>query len=296
MRCTPMVHPHGDTNLDSGAMAHISQSTATPGQHNPRMEQDETNQRITIHSDEYYYFSRNVWLRARLNRIISEMYTTDQAYCKPENVASIVTEISLELECWYRSLPMDLHFTRDVKSFQIRQPRMSTRLKEISLRYHSCLLALNRPVLYWVLYEDLENSNPTPSSSSASGIVYAEQQPESWLFPSCRKCIESAKMIILTLLSWARQCEGGEGEGMVSLTWCETQLLVGSFAVLLSVQTATSFSYAFPDAIDIGHLLDTVEELLSTFGTLSLADRQTLEILLNMKRNFEVSSPVALMT
>lgn len=103
-------------------------------------------------------------------------------------------------------------------------------------------------------------------------------------------------MIILTLLSWARQCEGGEGEGMVSLTWCETQLLVGSFAVLLSVQTATSFSYAFPDAIDIGHLLDTVEELLSTFGTLSLADRQTLEILLNMKRNFEVSSPVALMT
>jgi hypothetical protein len=153
---------------------------------------------------------------------------------------------------------------------------MPTRLKEISLRFHACLLALNRPVLYWVLYEDLENSTPS------SGIVYAEQQLE-----PCRECID-AKLIILTL-SWSLQCEG------MLLTWCETQLLVGSFAVLLSVQTATSFSHAFRNTVEISQLLNSVEKLLATFGT-SIGGQQTLEMLSNMRRNIEASSPVATVT
>jgi hypothetical protein len=210
------------------------------------------------------------------------MYTTNQAYCKPQNAASIITGTLSELELWYRSLPVDLQFIRDVKTFEILQPRMPTRFKEISLRYHACLLALNRPVLYWVLYEDLENSTPS------SGIVYAEQQLEPWIFASCRECIESAKLIILTL-SWSLQCEG------MLLTWCETQLLVGSFAILLSVQTATSFSHAFRNTVEISQLLNSVEKLLATFGT-SIGGQQTLEILSNMRRNFEASSPVATVT
>lgn len=250
---------------------------------NIRLEQernlDKTNGSMIIHSSEHYFYW-NLWLRARLNRIISEMYTTDQAYCKPENVASIIKGTSSDLEFWYRSLPMDAQFIRDVKSFEVLRPRMPTRLKEISLRYYSCLLALNRPVLYWVLYEDLENSTPSCAP------VHSEQLLEQWIFVSCRECIESAKLIILTL-SWSLQCEG------TRLTWCETQLLVGSFAVLLSVQTATSFSEAFRNTLEISQLLNTVLELLSAFGTVSLGGQQTLEMLSNMKRNFEASSPLA---
>ncbi|KAF7167778.1 hypothetical protein CNMCM6106_003221 [Aspergillus hiratsukae] len=285
MRQTPTVRLCGNRRLDRDSMDPLAQS-ATPEELNLRIERDHNidgaSPSITAHSSEYY-FSWNLWLRARLNQIISEMYSTDRAYCKPQNVASIITETSSELGFWYRSLPMNLQFIRDVESFEILQPRMPTRLKEISLRYHSCLLALNRPVLYWVLYEDLENSPPS------SGIGHAEQQLEPWVFASCRECIESAKLILLTL-SRSLQCGG------MSLTWSETQLLVGSFAVLLSVQTSTSFSYAFRNTVGISQLLNTVEELLSTFGTVSIGGQQTLEMLSNMKRNFEASSPLAIMT
>jgi hypothetical protein len=93
MRRTPTVRLCGNRYLDRDSMDPLPQSTS-PEELNLRIEReyniDGTSRSMTAHSSEYY-FSWILWLRARLNRIISEMYTTNQAYCKPQNVTSIIT-------------------------------------------------------------------------------------------------------------------------------------------------------------------------------------------------------------
>jgi hypothetical protein len=74
-------------------------------------------------------------------------------------------------------------------------------------------------------------------------------------------------------------------------TWSDIQLLVGSYAVLLSVQSATSFSSAFRDIAAIDEILDIAEQVLSWVTSSSLGYARTLEILVNIRHNFRVSTP-----
>ncbi|KKA16353.1 hypothetical protein T310_10049 [Rasamsonia emersonii CBS 393.64] len=236
-------------------------------------------------SPDYYYFSANLGLRSCLNRILGRMFITDQAYCQPRDVGPVITEISLEIESWYRSLPLDLQYVRDARSFRLLTPAISTRQKELSLRYHACIFFLNRPVLYFVLYQDLEHLATTPPGGVSA---VAEQHLKPWVFASCRDCIESAKLIILTLAQHQRQVPMPRA----GPNWCDIQLLVGSYAVLLSVQTAPSFSAPFRDVAEIGELLDMVEEILSGVTETSQGILRTLEILTNIRHNFQNSTPL----
>ena len=74
-------------------------------------------------------------------------------------------------------------------------------------------------------------------------------------------------------------------------TWTDIQLLVGSYAVLLSVQNATSFSSAFREVASIDEILDIAERVLSRVAARSLGYARTLEILMNIRHNFRVSTP-----
>lgn len=162
-------------------------------------------------------------------------------------------------------------------------------------------------MLYFVLYHDLENSvTPSPGSASAS-----DRQLEPWVFALCRDCIESSKVIILTLAQQFHQSTNGvdahtpfspldshavSRDDLSSpkngyATWTDIQLLVGSYAVLLSVQNATSFSSAFRDIASIDEILDMAERVLSWVTSSSLGYARTLEILANIRHNFRVSTP-----
>lgn len=263
------------------------------------------------------------------------MFITGQAYCQPREVSPSISEISMDIETWYRSLPLELQFVRDARSFRILSPFISTRIvsqkfhlleqgdyipyahgcticqKELSLRYHACISILTRPVLYFVLYHDLENS-VTPSPGSA---LAADRYLEPWVFALCSNCIESSKVIIMCLAKQLYPSSGGieshtpfstqdyhadPANGFAGsrnrylTTWSDIQLLVGAYAVLLSVQTAPSFSSTFRDVTSIDELLDTAEQVLSSLETsCSLGYAKTLEILVNIRHNLRASTPGA---
>jgi hypothetical protein len=137
-------------------------------------------------------------------------------------------------------------------------------------------------VLYFVLYQDLEHLATTPPG----GV--SERHLESWVLTSCRDCIESAKLIILTLA----QNKLERSIPRTDPSWCDIQLLVGSYAVLLSVQTASSFSAPFRNVTEIGELLDVAEEILSGVTATSPGFLRTLDILTNIRHNFQSSTPL----
>lgn len=48
------------------------------------------------------------------NRILSQLYTIEQAYSQPSVLASSVAELKAELCHWFDSLPLEWHFPRDL--------------------------------------------------------------------------------------------------------------------------------------------------------------------------------------
>ena len=158
--------------------------------------------------------------------------------------------------------------------------------KEIILMYHACVFILNRPVLYYVLYQDFEHLASSPSQRG-----YAERELESWVLNSCQACVESAKLIIHNLHQSCQQ-EFGLQE-RTGLNWNEVQLLTAAYAVLLSVQNATDFSMAFRDVARIDGLLNLADALLYRSSTASLGFQRTYEFLINIRQGFTQSSPAA---
>lgn len=140
-----------------------------------------------------------------------------------------------------------------------------------------------------MLYQGIENSTTTPLDTA----VELDRHLESRTIVACCDCIESAKLIILTL---ARHIDLPNQEGHVFFparhNWCDIQLLVGSYAVLLSVQTAPSFSLHFRDITRIGDILDLAEEILSSVAPSSQGYATTLDILLNIRSNFQGTTPL----
>lgn len=175
--------------------------------------------------------------------------------------------------------------------------------KELSLRYLACISILTRPVLYFVLYQDLENS----STTSPGSVFAADRQLEPWVFAYCRDCIECSKVIILTLAQYLQQLRPERtsfsprttdhevlrgNSTCFGPTWCDIQLLVGSYAVLLSVQTASAFSLAFRDIPKIDEILDIAERTLSRVTSSSMSYANTFEMLVNIRQNFQNSTPL----
>lgn len=82
---------------------------------------------------DYDYFTANMWLRSCLNRVLDHMFITGQAYCQPQEVSPVITEVLLDIENWYRALPLQLQFVRDARSFEILIPEIS--MRTVSSKY-----------------------------------------------------------------------------------------------------------------------------------------------------------------
>ncbi|EXJ74467.1 uncharacterized protein A1O5_02763 [Cladophialophora psammophila CBS 110553] len=64
-------------------------------------------------------------LRAYMNNILEHMYQIERAYCRPEDVAGVVTDIARRLDLWYWTLPLSMRFPRHPSSFCLASHNMS---------------------------------------------------------------------------------------------------------------------------------------------------------------------------
>lgn len=74
-----------------------------------------------------FFLDASIRLRSCLNKIFGSLYTTNEAYCHPHDVGSLISQISDELEQWYRSLPLSTQFNRSVDSYVVSPPDESLR-------------------------------------------------------------------------------------------------------------------------------------------------------------------------
>lgn len=128
-----------------------------------------------------------------------------------------------------------------------------------------------------VVYEDMEEA-ATPQSS--------RKDFDPWVLESCRSCTENSGLIILT-----QHAQYKSAETQPYHSWCELQLLVGSYAVLLQVQSVPALAPMFRDLGEIDSLLDAGEVVLSRVPFNSLSTWRTLEILTNIRHNLTLQTP-----
>ncbi|KAF4629864.1 hypothetical protein G7Y89_g8279 [Cudoniella acicularis] len=233
--------------------------------------------RSVVNSTHEYYFQSQMFLRYCLNRVLGSLYTANEAYITPQQAGPIISAISSNLETWFQSLPLDMQFSRNVSSFNLTPRLMPPRIKELALRYYACHFMLHRPVLYMVVYEDMEEV-ATPTG------LHKDFEP--WVLESCRSCTENAALIILSQYA---QCKSPNSVPCHS--WCELQLLVGSYAVLLQVQSVPGLAPMFRDLGEIDSLLDAAEVVLSSVPFNSLSTSRTLEVLTNVRHNMTLQTP-----
>jgi hypothetical protein len=136
---------------------------------------------------------------------------------------------------------------------------------------------LHRVVLYMIVYEDMEEV-ATPQST--------RREFEPWVLESCRSCTENAGLIIL-----AQHAQYKSADTVPYHSWCELQLLVGAYAVLLQVQSVPALAPMFRDLGEIDSLLDAAEMVLSNVPFTSLSTLRTLEALTNVRHNLTLQTP-----
>lgn len=107
-----------------------------------------------------------------------------------------------------------------------------------------------------------------------------------WVFESCRNCLENAGLIILSQHAYSLS----PGPNPYH-SWCDLQLLVASYAVLLQMQTVPALAPVFGDIREIDRLLDAAEAVLSHVPFMSRSTEQTLEVLRNIRHNFSIGTP-----
>ncbi|ERS98238.1 hypothetical protein HMPREF1624_05021 [Sporothrix schenckii ATCC 58251] len=245
------------------------------------------------------HVENHVRLRILLNRILHLLYSPTRAYAQPRELADIVARLSASLRTWYQAQPPDQQFVRDATVFRIHQPSTTTttttmpfRLRETALRYFSCVFLLHRPVLYYFLHNDLENTTRPP------GHHALHVDPEPWVLESCRDCIESAALLVH--LSFPTPEERGTfpgtGGGLcvedVFGSWCGLQMLFAAYLILLQVRAVPSLRPVFRNVGDADALLDKVERAFATHPVHgSLVLDTSLAILQDERRNFAAASP-----
>lgn len=109
-----------------------------------------------------------------------------------------------------------------------------------------------------------------------------------WALESCHTCIDAATMIICIL----NHCFNHEaGPAAIPPTWAEVQMLLGAYAILLSVQATPSRCQALRDTAELTQLLDLAESVMSNLFNRSEVFKDILKIILNMRQGFQSESP-----
>ncbi|KAK9360201.1 hypothetical protein V1504DRAFT_434083 [Lipomyces starkeyi] len=215
-----------------------------------------------------FLYKAFLWLRIFLNRILGTLYTTEKAYCHPKDIGPVVAELTEALDSWYHSLPLDMQFAREPTSFRVASQKQSPHLLELSLRYYTCIFLLIRPVLYFVLHEDMEY----PSELSSW-----EGQCQPWMVESSRRTVESMVMILLA---------HGERHALPSarwyLSWCDIQVLMAAFMVLLQVRVTSLMDYILSPAGNLDNILDMAEVVLEDAPFVSVGVKRILDIVIRV--------------
>jgi hypothetical protein len=60
-----------------------------------------------------------------MNNILDNLYIVRRAYCRPEDVATVLTDIASRLDLWYWTLPMNMRFPRHPSAFALAPYSMS---------------------------------------------------------------------------------------------------------------------------------------------------------------------------
>ncbi|KAH7139851.1 hypothetical protein B0J13DRAFT_68285 [Dactylonectria estremocensis] len=223
----------------------------------------------------------HTWLRCHLNRTLHLLYSPNKAYAQPHELADIVSSFAGDLSRWYRSRPLNQQFSRDTTTLSMYMPDMSLRLREIAIRYSSCVFLLHRPVLYFFLHKDMEYTVRPPDNRN----LHSNQEP--WILESCRDCIENAALIIhFTYGLW----ESGHNERLPYHNWIDLQLLFAAYLVLLQVKSVTSLFPIFRNIGDLEELLNRVEQMLEDSPVKSLKNDMNLAILRNERQNFNIAT------
>lgn len=77
--------------------------------------------------DEFHVQELQAHLRLRgyMNSVLDNLYTLNRAYCRPEEVAEVLTDIGRRLDLWYWTLPLEMRFSRHPSAFFLGSHRTS---------------------------------------------------------------------------------------------------------------------------------------------------------------------------
>ncbi|KAL1864271.1 hypothetical protein VTK73DRAFT_6002 [Phialemonium thermophilum] len=229
-----------------------------------------------------YTIASHLTLRSILNRVLCHLYVPNKAYAQPHELADVVFSLAADLRQWYQAQPLDQQFVRDATVFSMNVPSVDLRMREIVLRYFSCVFLLHRPVLYFFLHKEMEYTVRPPDGRTL------RSDGEPWILESCRDCIESAALIIYFSYISAEPVHVIRGSWR---SWFHSQLLFAVYLILLQARVVPSLGPVLRNIGDVDGLLDRVEALLELSPIRSLKEGKSLEILRNERDNFGVSSP-----
>jgi hypothetical protein len=83
-----------------------------------KVEQDEDS-RVNAIEYQILELQAHSQLRGYMNTIFNDLYIRERGYCRPPDVAIVLTEIARRLDLWYWTLPLDLRFPRHPTSFEL---------------------------------------------------------------------------------------------------------------------------------------------------------------------------------
>ncbi len=144
---------------------------------------------------------------------------------------------------------------------------------ELSRRYFSCQFLLNRPVFYFILHEDMEQSASPPE------VMSTHQGIQPWVLDACQMSVKSALMIL--------SCSSN---GRPHRNWVDTQLLLAAYLMTIQAQLKPENSGLEREIGNVDAILDRAEEALGTSNDATVT-RWTLEIMRNVRRNVAAALP-----
>ncbi|KAK6430943.1 hypothetical protein LTR95_012898 [Oleoguttula sp. CCFEE 5521] len=221
------------------------------------------------------FLDQTLWLRLCLNRIFTTIYMINNAYSNPRFVGRPISDITSELEYWYRSLPIELQFPRTLAAYGLLTSSIPSYKVNIATRYYLCHFMLNKGVCYYLLHKEIERLATPPKTpedqQDLSGV-------EIWVFECSRTCLHNALLLVACLRSHPQL-----------IGWYQMQMLISCYAVIL--QCSVHSPQMFDSFEDPDETLTSIEDQLESVREQNTGSRWTIDMLKNVRRNLQASSP-----
>jgi hypothetical protein len=147
----------------------------------------------------------------------------------------------------------------------------------LATRYYLCHFMLNRGVCYFFLHKEIERLATPPKTTDFNQDL---SDLETWVFESSRTCLHNALLTVACLRSHEQL-----------IGWYQIQMLVAAYAVILecSVQSPQMFT----DIEDPDETLNSIDHLLESVRVQTTGSRWTIDMLKDVRRNLNGTSPLA---